>query len=287
MNYNFYLIDENFVNRLSEKIRDEFKDKIYNMYFNSLSKNSKKLSIDNFFKNTRRVKVKFVQTYCAYCKASYTMIHITDINDLNTLKYCMNCGENSIFLRFSTGIKKIRNMITLSSSMLQSNKKNIINDLNQQILVLIASTLEIYLRDYYITFLNMTLIKPDSSQIERFKKDCKNDFINIDKTIDRFKKELNINLKSLINVDTYNSLKELSLYRNVIVHNNGICDKKFLNYNIGRYTEHDLIKVSIKALNKYRSAISKVVHAIQPLYETIHINECISQIKYNTLRDTK
>ena len=64
---------------------------------------------------------------------------------------------------------------------------------------------------------------------KKFLKDCKNDFLNPGKTSDRLKKELSINYKQIVGEAAYKALMLLSDYRNVIVHNNGICDDTFIS----------------------------------------------------------
>lgn len=66
------------------------------------------------------------------------------------------------------------------------------------------------------------------SLYENFVSDCKNDFLNPGKTHSRLRKELNIDYKNTIGIDIFRILSLWADYRNVIVHNNGICDKVFV-----------------------------------------------------------
>ena len=144
----------------------------------------------------------------------------------NELKFCVHCGEPNITYRYLEGIKKISELMKLSQY-LKDNHKTLSLSLNQQLCVQLCSVYEVYLREFYADILNTMFVKSAQSLYNKFVTDCKNDFLNPGKTNDRLKKEININYKEIIGKDRYKTLLLLSEYRNVIVHNNGICDKQY------------------------------------------------------------
>lgn len=279
MNYNYILINEDFIKRISDEKREVLKDIMYKMYRDSIGKNTKKLSREIYFKSLNKVKIKIMCSYCAYCKRLHIIGIQGKLEDVKVARYCVSCGESNIYEKANLGLKKVNNLLEVSGKLDEVTDKELVDDLNQQILVLIATKMEVFFRDYYTTFLNMKIVKSGHSEIERFEKDCKNDFINIDKTNDRFKKELGINLKSTIGNDMYKDMKEISAYRNVIVHNNGICDKKFLGYGIGTYNVEDTVKVKFKDINRYLETTKEAIRLVGKIYEDMYLDEVIEELE--------
>jgi hypothetical protein len=147
-------------------------------------------------------------------------------------------------------------------------------DLNQQIVALMMSVFEVYLRDCYAGILNARFVGMNNSLFEKFIKDCKNDFLNPGKANERFQKELGIDIKQLVEKDIFRKLVELAEYRNVIIHNNGICDERFVKAGIGAYHVHDIVYIDIATLQNYLEALDITVKALDLEYIKT-INQCM------------
>lgn len=279
MNYNYILIDMDFINLIEEKKREVLKDNMYRMYLSTIMKKRNALNKKDYFKSLTRVKFKAIYIYCAYCKNCYMMGINGKLEQVKMAKSCVICGESNIYEKAAYGLRKVNNLIDIGKRLNVETDKELINDLNHQIIVLLASKMEVFFRDYYKTFLNIKIIKSGHSEIERFEKDCKNDFINIHKTNDRFRKELNLDIKAIIGVDKYKSMEEISAYRNVIVHNNGLCDKKFLNLNIGNYNDQDPIIITPYEINQYLSITKSIIDEVGKTYEQVYRDEMIKEIE--------
>ena len=144
------------------------------------------------------------------------------------LKYCPHCGEPSIDYRFNTGIDKVLKLIQISISISSTDALQS-KILNQSIVTSLCSVYEVYLREFYADILNVKYVRSNRSLYTKFLKDCKNDFLNPGKTTDRLRKELMVDYKQIVGVNAHKALILLSDYRNVIVHNNGICDDAFIS----------------------------------------------------------
>lgn len=279
MGFNYIFLDEEFLKHLSESKREKVINEMYSMYLFSLSKNSNAVSKMRYLESLKRVKVKAFYTFCPFCKNNYMIGLFGTLNDMSDSSYCVLCGESNIYNKAMNGLNKVSNLINVTNKLSGLTDQNTINDLNQQIVVLIISTLEVYLRDYYKTYLNMKIIKSGHSEIERFEKDSKNDFMNIDKANERFKKELYIDLKEIIGNKRYNDMKELSAYRNIIVHNNGQCDKKFIRLSIGKYEEQESVIIDVEMLMRYKKTVEDIIVHTGKIYEEVYYFETIKEIE--------
>lgn len=275
---NFELIDDSFLELFTFKEREIIEDIIYDYYTRCGSKYSVKLEKSQYFKS-RHVKYRFVYTCCPKCKTCGLLLYPFKKSGLSELKYCVHCGESNIQFRFSTGLAKINTMITVSKMLENLKLKSVARDLNQQIIVLMVSVYEVYLRDCYAGIMNTIYVRDDESLFVKFVKDCKNDFLNPCKTNRRFKKDLKYDLKANIGIDVFTKLVELAEYRNVIVHNNGICDSKFLSLNIGNYSERDIIEIDLKEIQDYLQAIMHTTSVLDVFYKDIIKTYLINSIK--------
>ena len=275
---NFILINNNFLKEFGDESRIKVKDKILNI-INKINIESEEENLENYFKEDFESKYRLVYCYCPICKVrGYIQVlsKILKENDIKDFRYCVKCGEANIGYRFITGYNKVKNMISLSSELDFNKNEEVIKTLNQQIVVMMSSVLEIYLRDYYVGVLNTIYIKHNKSLADKFIKDCKNDFLNPDKANDRFKKELGINIKELITSDEFNILKQISAYRNVIVHNNGISDRAFIKSDIGSaYKERELVNISLDNLKVFSDTLINIFEILDLEYHKLILKSLV------------
>lgn len=280
---NFIVIDNQFLSEFSEDIRDKAKENMNKICLPMSKDKSDVVSIEDYFLEDYKPKYKIIYCYCPKCRKSGFLGISSDFlekTSIRNMRYCVSCGEPNIGYRFKTGYDKIVRMINLSNELYQTQNKEITKDLNHQIVVMMSSVLEIYLRDYYIGVLNTRYIKHHRSLADKFIKDCKNDFLNPDKANDRFKKELDINIKVLIGIDKFKILKEISAYRNVIVHNNGFSDKTFIDTGIGNYKERDLVSISSEDLQRFSTTLANIVDIIDLEYHNIILKELVHEFEF-------
>lgn len=272
------MINSSFLEQFTFDEQEKLKDIVYGYYVRCGSRRSRKLDRHQYFVS-QHVKYKFVYAYCPRCKSFGLLLYPFKKSALDEIKYCVRCGESNIQYRFTTGLEKIDAMIQVSKLLDNLKLKDVAYILNQQIVVLIVSVYEVYLRDCYAGIMNTMYVRDGETLFEKFLKDCKNDFLNPGKTNRRLEKELKINLKSKVGSEVFKKLVELVEYRNVIVHNNGICDKKFLALNIGNYMERDIIKLDLSDISYYLHAIKEAINVLDAWYEEIVKKHIIKSIK--------
>lgn len=274
---NYFLVDEEFLNQFDKAERDFLSNFAYSFYKKIRRTKSNMLSKEDFLKS-KRTKCAVIYRYCPKCKMDgFTVCMGRKAAD--EMKYCVNCGEPNITYLYLEGIKKIAELIKLSQKLKQEESQLSLS-LNQQLCVQLCSVYEVYLREFYADILNTKFVKAGTSLYDKFLSDCKNDFLNPGKTNDRFKKEININYKDVIGQEHYKALLLLSEYRNVIVHNNGICDTKFINQH-PEIEKHSQLVPRIETIMAFFCCMGQAVTKLDKEYQKILRTQAVSFITEN------
>lgn len=210
-------VDTYFTNHLSKTNKEKVKT-----ILNSVIKQAEQSDIEKV--NKAIVNPYFL--FCPYCRKSLMLFMLQVDTDNRQPKYCTSCGEsspNNKIIESTYKAKKIYELIN-NESMVDQKLKRI---LMEQCIVILATSIEVYLKDIYSTILNMKYIKSGHTLIHRFISEAKNDFINMGKARKKFQSDLSINLSDRIGENTIKDINLLMMKRNVIVHNSGIIDKAY------------------------------------------------------------
>lgn len=273
----YRLVDEELIASFSDVQREYMKDYYYSIYVDYCKYRHKRtLNRDVFFTNMRRKKVKLIQICCPYCgRITCIPIEGTLEKTIGIFNYCFNCGKPSITVRVAKRFDRLIRMAIihrLGKAALAEIKKDddtdlelFTHDVMQFELVEIESTMESLLREMYRTLLYIKFRNVKESFLSSLiQKDEANDFLNIDKANNHFKKALEINLKTALDPAVWNDLIDLNALRSAIIHNDGKADEKFKNsttFKSGR-VQHmmrgDLIVVSESDVQKYMDAVKKL-----------------------------
>lgn len=264
-NQNYILADNEFIIKLSTRSANLYSSIFYNIYMSEIGPSNKSLDKEGFLKKMKRSKLKFVISYCPFCN-NIMLFCETDLSmeKLKEMVYCTICGDSEFMVKAIRARDDIDDFVELTSdkSLTEKSKRLLMN----QLVVMISTQIECFVKDYYAASLNMKLIKFRQSSYSRFLRDCGNDFINPSKTNQRLKKELGITLKELIHIEDYNAFTKLSAYRNVIVHNNGRADKSFLSQNNMSYQLGDIILVTDDDVDNFRQLYKNLVVKLMGIY---------------------
>lgn len=271
---NFFLVDDAFLNMFGENERKVLANFAYSMYRKCGNPRSKRLSLEEYFCSTQR-RYSVVYTFCPKCKKDGFLLSLGN-KQAQGLKYCPNCGEPNISYRFRTGRQKICAMLQISEILGKSNIE-LSKYQNQQIVVMLCSVLEVYLREFYADILNSKFIVPNSTLYEKFIRDCKNDFLNPGKTHDRLKKELGIDYKNIVGQNAFKWLNTIADIRNVVVHNNGICDSTFIR-KYPDVEQHSEICPKFESVVKYLQVIDFVTSRLDETYQKIILESVSEQL---------
>lgn len=240
----FYtVVNNDFIDSFSKidfKFMKDFYYKQYCEYIINLNKNGQNIKLlkkNEFLKNMNRRKIKFVQLFCPYCGKIDLIPIVGSLDNTNHFRYCFNCGKKNVFDKSLNEIYRfvrISNIHTIALNEIEKDESKDIRLVSYDIfhleIVELTSILEVILRDSYILLINLKYFTFEDSFLNKIiNSSLKNDFMNVDKANNHYKKSLKINLKDFISKDEWKSLIDLCNIRNCVVHNNGFIDNVFKN----------------------------------------------------------
>lgn len=282
-------VDEKFLSDFKPKHLDFMENIYYNYYFKLCKEYKRKpLEKQKFFTNMHRQRFQLYQFCCPYCESVFIMWRDKTIDKHDGFNYCPNCGRGSIVCNIQNQIYRFIRISNVNRLGLHTLKEKFPEkddwilgfDSYQMELVELASIIEILFRDY---FLALCFINNMGVSNKYFKKaianDTKNDFMNIEKANNQFKKAFHINIKQLITESEWNSCIDIVNLRNMIVHNNEMLDERFKStQSFVRLKDKiigNIIKIDEQDIQKY---LTNVVYAVTKISNAF-------LEKYNLLRN--
>lgn len=262
----YRLVDEDLISKFADSQKEYMKDFYYSLYVQYCAKRKRRpLDKDSFFSNMRRRKIKIIQICCPYCgEISSIVVEGTIQDTLGQYNYCYKCGKPSTKEHVSRTNSRLTRIVYLHRlGMAKLTESREINDLKlytydimQLELVEIESTFETLMRELYTTLLYLKYGNVKEGFLQSIiEKDVANDFLNIIKANNHFKKALGINLKLELDPADWQDLIDLVELRNTIVHNDGMADKKFKKSDTFQRVQHmikgDLIFISPEDISRY------------------------------------
>ena len=235
----YHIVDENFLNKFNSN-QKIFMENLYYSYYLNYCKNNKinPKNKNTFFTNMRKQKIKLIQSMCPFCGKINLTISTEKIKEIQKYKYCANCGKKSVYHNSLINLSRFIKIFTQNRIALDLIEKNneeyddetLTFDMYHLEIVELTSIIEVSLRDFFylLVKLNYNLME-NKYFLNVLDKYTGNDFMNIQKANNHYKKALNINLKELINDNSFNLLLDICSIRNVVIHNNGFIDENFLN----------------------------------------------------------
>jgi len=225
---------------------------------------------------------------CPYCN------HFGLLSTSRTLPeepyVCIMCGETDPFYKVEDGIRKAMDIWRLpeliEGQFSKEDNEDIERLLFEQTIVIMATVVEVFLRDIYSTFLNIRYVQNHKSLYKRFYQESKNEFTNIGKANKKFNNDLNIDIEQIIGKDMFNDLNLLMLKRNCIVHNVGIVDKIFKEQSGIKCEIKNIIPISKKEINDNIRILEKIINSFAFEFQKEIDNKFNNDIK-EFLRDEK
>ncbi|MDR1550366.1 MAG: hypothetical protein LBT06_17515 [Hungatella sp.] len=266
------IIDKKFINNLPEDLREKFLDHYYLVYIN-ISKSKKKILRSDFLENIYKINMYYVYTYCPYCKKSSLKLKIPFLSSKERYHYgihCGFCGEVNFFEKGYSALDKAHSLLKLKN--LSENMNNIHRVLLEQCVVILASSLEVFLKDAYSVGMNLFMVKPTINKIEDFRKSTQNDFINIGKIIENFK-QLNINIKELIDEESRKNVNIMFKKRHVIVHNNSIADTSYISQTNDPVEIGKALSISDEEVERYFNYVEQFFDIIGNKVMEVYVEE--------------
>lgn len=281
MNELYCLVDEKFISEFDYPQRSFMKNVYYKHYCDFVKDiGCRKLTKKEFFTNMNRRRIRLYQLCCPYCGTIDIIPADTRLKLNMGHNYCYNCGRDSavnVCLSHITSFIRLSRIINAGIySKLKANKKEkewlIAYEAYQMELVSLVSIIEVIFRDFFeaLLFINNINVDKNLYLYKSIRKMMGNEFMNLDKANDQYKKAFNIDLKSLIEEDVWNDLIDLVNLRNVFVHNNGYIEKTFTNsasYNRLKSKVHNnLYQLEWDDLVKYFGSVYVATIVITEVY---------------------
>lgn len=296
----YHIIDEDFMSGFSNNHLSYMKEYYYNFYKLYCTQNNKTyLPKDNFYTNMRRHKIKLVQICCPYCGNMNILVAIGSLASIKSLKYCTSCGKRSATENAYIHVSRIIRIQQFHEAGLQMlTKQNSTEDLTlmsldiyQLELIELTSIIEACLRDFFISFVYLKYKDTRTKYINNIiEKNIANDFMNIEKANNHFKKALKINLRALLSQESWNRLIDIVQIRNTLIHNNGLIDNKFRNSNtyirISKLIHGNLIFLDKESIKKYLETVTELLSEITRIFNEqypLQIHSLIANYYFNHL----
>ena len=283
----YEIVDEEYLKKFNAHQLIFMKEYYYSQYCRYCENNKKRIqSNEKFFLNMRRKRIKLLQMLCPYCGEIRLVFKEAEARSLDSYKYCGNCGKTypseTAFMQLSRIIRIIyfheKGLQCIKSIDSKSDTDILTYDIYQLELIEIASILEVVMRDFFEAFVSLKYFNAKDKYLsDIIKKNINNDFLNVDKANEHYKKALNLNLKNKINQSDWLDLIDLANMRNTIVHNNGFIDNKFkssLSYKrLEKLIKGDLIFLSKDTIKYYILKVNTVINVVTQLFEDTYLKE--------------
>lgn len=221
----------------------------------------------------------------------YKFIYIfKKTKEIQRYNYCSNCGKKSVYDNSLLHLSRFIRILTQNNIAFnvmkkdtESNKDILTFDIHHLEIIELSSIIEVSLRDFFylLVKLNYNLME-NEYLLNILNKQTGNDFMNIQKANNHYKKALNINLKTLLDINSYNLLTDVCSIRNVLVHNNGFIDDKFENSSTYPKYKHlvigKMLFLSDSIINEFYFAITELLEILESLFNQYYEKNIYSQI---------
>lgn len=224
-------------------------------------------------------RFQLYQLCCPYCGTVSLCIHDKKESKTAGYNFCHSCGRTSTLKNIQKHLARfvrIKRMNRISIQAVaehrpETEKWLLAYDCYQIEIIELASIIEVLFRDYFEALLFISCESKKDSFLEKIvRKYTGNDFMNIEKTNDIYKKAFGIEIRKNLNAETWDDLLDIVNLRNMIVHNNGQVDKRFESTSTFRRwkdrVDIPLIKIEDEDIAKLLSSVIDAVTIISNLY---------------------
>jgi len=148
---------------------------------------------------------------CPYCTVLVAFL-CSGIDDNNgrTPHACAHCGETTPYDKCKQSIRKAKILYDLSVSSASKEepgeKREEDRVLQEQCIVVLASGIEVFLREVYGICMDLAYVKPEFSLYAKFNSGAQNDRVLLGEVVDRFKTELKMDLSEILGTDRIKKL---------------------------------------------------------------------------------
>lgn len=297
----YALVDEEYLSKFSYNQLIFMKEYYYKFYHKFCEYYERKpLSSEEFFKNMRRRRIRLYQLCCPYCGAVEVIPY--DKKEFGTAgyNYCSHCGRGSTVRNLLDQISRFIRINGINRLGLKEFQKThsdveewlLAYDCYQMEIVELTSIIEVVFRDIFEALLFINGFNKTTTYYKYVNKIVQqqngNDFMNVDKANNHYKKAFGINLKDLLEEQVWNDLIDMVVLRNMMIHNNGRMDERFKStptyMRLQDHVEGDLFRLEDTDLAKYLKSVIVAVSKITDIYLEkyyIHRNATVANFYFN------
>lgn len=272
----YALVDEEFVSNFTG-LHLNFMKEYYYKFYAEFCRRIKRvpLSSEEFYSNMHRRRIKIYQLCCPYCGSIHVMIHDRKIQGKGGYNYCPHCGRASAVENILRQVSRFIRINGINRLGLKEFKKEhqeveewlLAYDCYQMEIVSLASIIEVVFREYFEALLFINNLGVTNDYVKKVvRKQTGNDFMNIEKANDIFKKAYSIDIRSALEKKVWTDLVDIVNLRNMMVHNNGRVDERFKK--LDTYTRNkdkvvgELYKLEDSDIARYLESVITAVEKI-------------------------
>lgn len=279
----YALVDEEFLSKFNHNHLQFMKDFYYKYYCKFCQHYKRKsLSQSDFYSNMHRKRIRLYQLCCPYCGTIFIIPTGKNIHGTNEPNYCTTCGRGSAIDNITRQIARfirIHGINRLGIKEFQIEHTDVEEwllayDCYQMEIIELASIIEVVFRDYFEALFFINNLGGKESYNGYIKKIIDrhngNDFMNIEKANDIFKKAYNINLRDAVEKQIWTNLIDIVNLRNMMIHNNGSVDERFKSTHtysrLGNRVEGKLLRLENADISNYLESVMAAVTNITNIY---------------------
>lgn len=283
----YSIVDEEFLSYFSETQKEFMIDIYYKEYMDFCNKVGVKHQEKNvFLKNAKKRRINLYQLCCPNCKTIAIFCNDKKEYKDSELSYCVNCGRSSIVDNIGIQLSRFVRMAKLNEIGVKELKKEnpdiedwIIGfDCYQMQIIVLATLIETFFREYFNSLIYINNFGINNNFINKMISNyTRNDFMNIDKANEYYKKAFNIDLKKEINQDMWNEMIDIVNLRNMMVHNNGLIDSKFESSPTYARVKNKITgkfyKLEKEDVDKYFGSVFNVINIVSAIFLEEYFNK--------------
>ena len=276
----YALVDEDFMSKFTGLHLNFMKDYYYKFYAEFCRRIKRTpLSSEEFYSNMHRRRIKIYQLCCPYCGSIYVMIHDRKIQGKGGYNYCPHCGRASAVENILRQVSRFIRINGINRLGLKEFKKEhqeveewlLAYDCYQMEIVSLASIIEVVFREYFEALLFINNLGVTNDYVKKVvQKQTGNDFMNIEKANDIFKKAYGIDIRSALEKTVWTDLIDVVNLRNMMVHNNGRVDARFKKMDTYARNKDkvvgELYKLEDSDIARYLQSVITAVEIITNLF---------------------
>lgn len=297
----YALVDEDFLSKFSRNHLQFMKDFYYKYYCVFCHHYTRKpLQQSEFFSNMHRRRIQLYQLCCPYCGTIFILPEDKKIHGTNAPKYCPHCGRTSTIDNMNKQIcrfVRINGINRLGIKELQKDHPEteswlLAYDCYQMEIIELTSIIEVVFRDCFEALFYISSMGGTGVYNQYIKKVVDrhhgNDFMNIEKANDIFKKAYDINIRERLDKHIWTDLINIVNLRNMVVHNNGSVDKRFKStqtyLRLKDRIDDKLLRLEDADITHYLASVINAVTCIANIYlekYNLQRNAAIANFYYN------